>query len=597
MFLRRELLLLLLVFAVAAPPRLLGLDVLPPGLHHDEAYEGIDGARILAGARPAFLSENFGREPLYAYVIAPLIGLFGQTPVAVRGASALFGLLGVAGAWFWGRALFGSTTGLLVAALTAASYWHLHESRLGMRPIGLPAFLALASGCIWLAARHGRRWCWPLAGLALGLALLTYLPARLFPAVLIGQAVVGAWAADLRGWRPRALRAGLGSLSVLLVAVAVSAPMWLHFRANPDDFSARSAVVSIFASPEAQAAPVAALLNNVGLNLGMFVWRGDDTVRHNLPFRPAFDPLVAVFFLVGIVFTLRHVRRPEHLVLWLWLPPMMLPGLLSDSAPHFLRAIGILPAVFALPALGLRASTTWVTDRLRVSRNPAAARLPAAAVVLVLAASQALTWTDYFAELPRDPDLERLFDARLARLATVAGDPPADLDLSLPTPGWSHPTVRYLRPRTFEPPAPAVPDRRRVGNVMEYLGYTVEPSPPVWGRPARLVLYFRALREMNASYTVLVRVVDEFGRVWAQSASEPGRGTLPTDTWAAREVVADRRSLELTEGTPAGEYILELSVLQPDRGRPLPIGDASGRQASNTMRLPGFRVAAPASAR
>src|SRR5207248_8073931 len=65
--------LVLLLLLISAPPRLLGLDSLPPGLWHDEAYEGIDAIRIVAGARPAFLPENYGREPLYAYVMAGLI--------------------------------------------------------------------------------------------------------------------------------------------------------------------------------------------------------------------------------------------------------------------------------------------------------------------------------------------------------------------------------------------------------------------------------------------------------------------------------------------------------------------------------------------
>src|SRR5689334_24193582 len=44
----------------------------------------------------------------------------------------------------------------------------------------------------------------------------------------------------------------------------------------------------------------AALADNVLLNAGMFVWRGDDTIRHNLPYRPVFDPLVGVFFCLGV---------------------------------------------------------------------------------------------------------------------------------------------------------------------------------------------------------------------------------------------------------------------------------------------------------
>src|SRR5439155_9173648 len=89
--------------------------------------------------------------------------------------------------------VYGPAVGLLTAALAAASYWMLQESRLGMRPIALPLFLALASGFGWVAARHARAWAWPAAGLALGLSLYTYLPARLFPLLVAGQVGVGLW--------------------------------------------------------------------------------------------------------------------------------------------------------------------------------------------------------------------------------------------------------------------------------------------------------------------------------------------------------------------------------------------------------------------
>src|SRR5688572_31937027 len=102
------------------------------------------------GARPVFLAENYGREPLYAYVMAALIAIDGPTVAAVRATCALFGLLLVPAAYFWGRVFFGPTTGLLIAGLRVICYWTLQESRLGMRPIALPVFLGLTAGVIGL---------------------------------------------------------------------------------------------------------------------------------------------------------------------------------------------------------------------------------------------------------------------------------------------------------------------------------------------------------------------------------------------------------------------------------------------------------------
>jgi 4-amino-4-deoxy-L-arabinose transferase-like glycosyltransferase len=592
--LRDELAILLLLVLLAAPPRLLGLDSLPPGLFHDEAYEGIDGRRILMGARPVFLAENYGREPLYAYVVAGLIALGGPTAASVRAASALFGVLLVPASYLWGRTFFGGLIGLTVAALSTVTYWTLQESRLGMRPIALPVFLALSSALIWLAARRGRFWAWPLAGLSLGLSFYTYLPVRLFPLVLLAQLVLGARArwreVGPPGWR---LAAGLG---LYLAGVALLAlPLALYFRGNPDDATARSAVVSIFASDEWRANPLGTLGRNVVLNLAMFTWRGDDTVRHNLPFRPVFDPLLSAFLLIGVALSVRRVRQPAWLATWGWLGFMTVPGILSDSAPHFLRSIGLLPALFALPALGLTFAARRVGDllagRWTVGRANA---LGAAGVALVLGASQLLTWHDYFLELPRQAGLAEAFDAPRADLARLAGDPPPGTPLELPTPGWSYATIRFLRAHSFVEPHPAQPVQARFANNAELLGYDLEPAQPWAGQPARLTLAWRALREMPASYVEAARVLDGYGRVWWQHEGFPGLGTLPTDTWLQGEFVADHLTLELTPGTPAGEYVLEITLSQPDGGRRLAVLDAGGHQIGTSLRLPGLRVAAGA---
>src|SRR5258708_35211549 len=61
------------------------IDSLPGGIHSDEAWEGIDAARILyQGARPIFLVDNNGRQPLFAYLVAVLFLLFGPPSPALR---------------------------------------------------------------------------------------------------------------------------------------------------------------------------------------------------------------------------------------------------------------------------------------------------------------------------------------------------------------------------------------------------------------------------------------------------------------------------------------------------------------------------------
>ena len=76
-----------IVFAIVllgAPLRLYGLNTHPSGLFGDEAADGLDALRIIAGDRPIFLTENNGREALHAYLVSFSVQHLGRTPAAIR---------------------------------------------------------------------------------------------------------------------------------------------------------------------------------------------------------------------------------------------------------------------------------------------------------------------------------------------------------------------------------------------------------------------------------------------------------------------------------------------------------------------------------
>ena len=76
--LRKSWLGLLVVVLVAALLRLWQIDVIPPGFHFDESFEGLEAWRILTDPayRPIFLTGNFGVGPVNAYANALTFGLF-----------------------------------------------------------------------------------------------------------------------------------------------------------------------------------------------------------------------------------------------------------------------------------------------------------------------------------------------------------------------------------------------------------------------------------------------------------------------------------------------------------------------------------------
>lgn len=351
------------VLLVAAALRLLALGQVPPGLYHDEAYYGLDALDVLQGHLSLYFPANNGREPLFVYLIAVTVGLLGRSPFALRLGSCLAGLLTVAATMAAGRTLFSRRVGLLAAAVLAVTLWHVHLSRVGFRAVTLPLLIALT---LWQGAlacqcslrgsagekRPARRWI--AAGALYGLSFYTYTAARFTPVALLAFALYTLATGRRRRpspWRlPQERLIGLGILAALVTVLPLVAYTFLH----PDIVLGRPGQVSVF-SPAINRGDLWRTLDAHTLRtLGMFFVRGDRIWRHNVPWRPVFDPLLGAAFLLGTAVALRRARQEAGTGLVLiWTAVMALPTLLAEDAPHFLRSVGMLPVLMFLPALGL----------------------------------------------------------------------------------------------------------------------------------------------------------------------------------------------------------------------------------------------------
>ncbi len=138
-----------LILVLAVLFRVLGLDQIPAGLSHDEAYDALNAIEIMAGARPVFFDSNNGREALFMYLVAGVFGLFGVGPIALRLVSALAGVLAVGLLFGFARRTYGSMVALLAAGLMSVSFWPVFDSRVGLRASLLPAIVIGLSWALW----------------------------------------------------------------------------------------------------------------------------------------------------------------------------------------------------------------------------------------------------------------------------------------------------------------------------------------------------------------------------------------------------------------------------------------------------------------
>ena len=100
---------------------------------------------------------------------------------------------------------------------------------------------------------------------------------------------------------------------------------------------------------------------------------------------------------------------------------------------------------------------------------------------------------------------------------------------------------------------------------------------PAWaaapGETVELLLYWQALDEPQAVYTVFLHVLNDAGETVLSADHWPGG--LPSDIWDVGQVIEDRVPLALPAGLPPGTYRVRLGLYTADDGRRLPLDGAT----------------------
>jgi len=403
---------------MATALRFWALGCIPPGLYHDEAFNGLDALGVLEGERPVFFEANNGREPFFIYLVALSVTVLGRSPGAIRIVAALLGTLTIPATYLMAKAMFNRRIGLLAAAITGLTLWHVNLSRIGFRAVAMPLLVALALWQLWLGLKDGNRRHFLAGGLLYGLTFYAYLAARFtivalavfaLYLILVGswKLEVGSWRLEVGGWRH-------GALTFVLAALVVLAPLMVYVATHGDAFLGRVGQVTIFNPAINEGDFWGTLLRHAGKTLLMFTNRGDFIPRHNVPFRPVFDPVLSAFFLLGLILCfIRFRQRVEHAFVLIWLAVMILPTMLAEDAPHFLRSVGILPVAFVVPAIGL--GSLWHFLEKRTT-----APVAVGAVTLALVFGLGDTTVGYFGHHAASQDLSYSFETAAVDLATQA---------------------------------------------------------------------------------------------------------------------------------------------------------------------------------
>jgi hypothetical protein len=139
------------------------------------------------------------------------------------------------------------------------------------------------------------------------------------------------------------------------------------------------------------------------------------------------------------------------------------------------------------------------------------------------------------------------------------------------------------RERRFRVPDVQFPVDATLGEGISLLGVDLEQEPSL----LRLTIHWQALaRELRSGeappdYLTFVHLFDRASEeIVVQADSRPVKGTYPTTSWLAGEVVSDEVVLSLL-GVPPGQYRLAVGMYEANSGDRASIVDAEGEIIPN----------------
>lgn len=639
---------------MGASLRLTNLSTVPALMHYDEAANGLLTQNIaFHGYHPIFISSFTGQETLFFYVAAGIARLIGSTPFALRFASVVFALLTIASTYWLGREWrLDRRICLLAATLLAVSFWHVLISRIGFRAISEPPLQALTLAALFRGLRRqDGRWL-ALAGLFLGLTGYTYLAARLFPVLL----VLGCLPFLLN--RAEFPKRWGQLILVTAVAFVVLLPLLYYFQQHPDAFWVRIDQVAPSSSQS--------VFDSFWKSLGMLFVKGDPYWRFNWAGRPLFDWFWGGLLVVGWATCLTRYNQvaldwQKSTLLFLLIAPfiMILPTALAvnEIVPSNLRALGLIPFIFFLPAIGFLDVADSFTESMP---EFTVTQMALAAVALLLTVNALFINWFYLNEWAHQAEPFYQSDGDLGMVAnylnkTFADTDFADTSLYVAAPHYRHPTLAFLSPlfphikwltasEVFViPPAgkawylfpynsplptwlpvgllPSAPTVRELGpdGDTAFVAYGLnQPLKPLipheveanFGGALRLLgyeyvpngedalsltLYWQvtAVPPTDTNYTTFVHLEDAWKYRWSQVESFG----YPVEQWQVGETILQNVQIPLVPGMPPGTYRFRVGLFQADTGQRMPVLDAQNRYAGDAFNIEGVEVTAVAAPR
>jgi len=344
--------------------RIINLNKFPPSLNWDEISHGYNAYSILKTGKDEWgisfptIFRAYGdyKLPVYIYLTVPSVAILGLNPLSVRLISILAGTILPLIVFLIIKHFFNqkSLLPILGALLIAFSPGFIFLSRIALEA-NLFLFLFCLSFYFLLTKKYG------LSTFVYSISLFTYNSSRVllpFYLILIFFILLKTKFKFLKNW--------FKFLPfILLIALAVfqtfnqSGQARFQWVTILDDgatnkinelrqvyprFLVNKATYFIFVAGENYLSH---------FNPQYLFFDGGSNYQFSLPKFFLFSPFLLPFFILGILFLLKNIKKEQFGLLLFWLLISPLPSSITRDAPHVLRSIVFLPIVAITTVLGL----------------------------------------------------------------------------------------------------------------------------------------------------------------------------------------------------------------------------------------------------
>ncbi len=371
-----------IILILAVIMRFWHFGTLPPGLTTAEAVIGIQAQNLLNHGWIPGLSAANGYAPLFVWLQAGAIAVFGPTTWALRVWPAVLGVASVVALWIWTRSWFSHRIAGIAAFVLAVTPWAVMIARNGTPTALAPLLTALTfmiAGYVY--TRRTANW-----QLVLVLILcVDLLSGPLGWTIAASCLLIGA---------VEVIRARIwGKPTVTTVGVIVAAVLAL--TAVGYLYAVSWGALKHIGNAAVLVTSITSLADIVTKTLFMFNLQGDDSFVHNLGGQPLLNVFTGLMFIAGLLVSIARLHERRYRVLLALFGLLLIPAFVSGAGvPNAAHAAAVLPVVMILVGIGISYMLELWFATFPI--NSAARSIGQAAIIVLLGLTFVQSYTQYF---------------------------------------------------------------------------------------------------------------------------------------------------------------------------------------------------------